>query len=235
MGREMVDFFVTKLEFGGVAYIENLILIVCRMPCIIIIQEYMYELSEVNMREDILNYLCKEVEHRCKLPTNHFGMGCFYHIQAVVKNAEILADSYNADKEAVLIAAWLHDIASITDYSLYEDHHIHGAEMAGDILHKFNYSPDKIKLVQQCIRSHRGSILNSRVTVEELCVTDADAISHFDNVPSLLYLAYVNKKMDIKEGREFVRNKLIRSYEKLSDKSKILYKTKFDQVMNVLN
>ena len=200
-----------------------------------ILQEFRAVLSEVNMREDILNYLCEEVEQRCKLPTNHFGMGCYYHIQAVVKNAEILADSYHADKEVVLIAAWLHDIASITDYSFYEDHHIHGAEMAEDILHKFNYSPDKIKLIQQCIRNHRGSISNSRVTLEELCVTDADAISHFDNVPSLLYLAYVNKKLDINEGREFVRNKLIRSYEKLSDKSKILYKAKFDQVLNVLN
>ncbi|MFW6678755.1 HD domain-containing protein [Lacrimispora sp. AGF001] len=108
------------------------------------------------MREDILNYLCEEVEQRCKLPTNHFGMGCYYHIQAVVKNAEILADSCNADKEVVLISAWLHDIASITDYGFYEDHHIHGAEMAEDILHKFNYSPDKIKLIQQCIRNHRG-------------------------------------------------------------------------------
>jgi len=82
---------------------------------------------------------------------------------------------------------------------------------------------------------HCFTPLNSRVTQEELCVTDADAISHFDNVPSLLYLAYVNKKLDINEGREFVRNKLIRSYEKLSDKSKMLYRTKFDQVMNVLN
>lgn len=187
------------------------------------------------MRVDIINYLCEEVEHRCKLPTNYFGMGCFYHIQAVVKNAEILADSYNADKEVVIIAAWLHDIASITDYNLYEDHHIHGAEMAENILQKFNYSPDKIKLIQQCIRNHRGSVLNSKVTLEELCVTDADAISHFDNVPSLLYLAYVNKKLGIDEGREFVRSKLTRSYEKLSYKSKLFYKTKFDQVMSILN
>ena len=38
---------------------------------------------------DIIEYLQKEVYHRCKQPTNKFGMGCYYHIEAVVKNAEI--------------------------------------------------------------------------------------------------------------------------------------------------
>ena len=45
-------------------------------------------------------------------------MGCYYHIVAVVKNAETLAGEYGTDKEIVLIVAWLQDIASITDYSL---------------------------------------------------------------------------------------------------------------------
>lgn len=186
------------------------------------------------MRKDIIDYLCEEVEYRCKLPTNHFGIGCFYHIQAVVKNAEMLAESYDADQEVVIIAAWLHDIASITNYELYEDHHIHGAEIAEDMLQKFGYPPDKIKHVQKCIRNHRGSVLNSKTTIEEICVADADAISHFDNVPSLLYLAYVNKGLGIDEGKEFVKKKLTRSFDKLSDNSKLLYMKKFDQVMNIL-
>ena len=38
----------------------------------------------------------------------------FYHIEAVVKNSELLADKYNADKEVVMIAAWLHDIIMYT-------------------------------------------------------------------------------------------------------------------------
>ena len=41
------------------------------------------------MRTDIIEYLQKEVYHRCKQSTNKFGMGCYYHIEAVVKNAEI--------------------------------------------------------------------------------------------------------------------------------------------------
>lgn len=186
------------------------------------------------MREDILQDLEKEVYDRCLKQTNKFGIGCFYHIAAVVKNAAILAEQYGADKEVVMLAAWLHDIASVTDYSLYENHHIHGAEMAYPILKKYNYDDAKIALVQDCIRNHRGSVCLEKKSVEELCVADADAISHFDNVPGLLHLAYVTKGMDIEEGVDFVRKKLARSFQKLSEQSKNLYQEKYRKVMEVL-
>ena len=95
------------------------------------------------MRNDILSNLQKDIYDRCQRETNKFGMGCYYHIVEVVKNAELLAEKYGADKEVVLIAAWLHDIASITDYSLYDLHHIHGAEMAYSILKEYHYDSKK--------------------------------------------------------------------------------------------
>lgn len=186
------------------------------------------------MRIDILTYLQKEIYARCLKPTNKFGMGCYYHIEAVVKNSELLAEKYGADKEVVMIAAWLHDIASVTDYALYEMHHIHGAEMAYDILTEWNYDKEKIALVQACIRNHRGSVSADRNSVEEVCVADADAISHFDSVPSLLYLAYVERGMTIEEGKEFVKRKLERSFQKLSPTSREFYQEKYLQVMSVL-
>lgn len=186
------------------------------------------------MRIDILEYLQNEIYLRCKMPSNRFGMGCYYHIEAVVKNSEILAEKYQADKEIVMIAAWLHDIASITDYTLYEEHHIHGAEMAYEILSKLSYDESKIMMVQNCIRNHRGSVYVDNKNLEELCVADADAISHFDSVPSLLYLAYVERRMSIEEGKQFVKSKLERSFHKLSGESKDFYKEKYFQVMNIL-
>lgn len=186
------------------------------------------------MREDILRNLQQQIYDRCKNETNKFGMGCYYHIVAVVKNAEVLADKYGADKEVVMIAAWLHDIASITDYSLYELHHVHGAKMAYDILKEYDYDSKKIYLVQECIRNHRGSVNWVKNTLEELCVADADAISHFDSVPSLLYLAYVQKGMGIEDGKEFVKAKLERSFQKLSTESKKYYQDKFEKVMEIL-
>ena len=186
------------------------------------------------MRTDILEYIQKEVYLRCKKPANKFGMGCYYHIEAVVKNGELLAQKYGADKEIVMIASWLHDIASITDYTLYENHHIHGANIAYDLLSSLSYDNSKIDLVQKCIRNHRGSINLKKSSTEELCVADADAISHFDSIPSLLYLAYTQKQLNIEEGTKFVKRKLNRSFHKLSDASKEYYKEKYHQIMNIL-
>lgn len=184
------------------------------------------------MRGDIIEFLQREVKRRCESESNFFGMGCYYHICSVVENAVFLAEKYGADIEVVTIAAWLHDIASVTDYSLYDEHHIHGARMAEEILGGFGY--DKTDLVKRCVLNHRGSKPNEKRIIEELCVADADAISHFDSVPSLFYLAYVKRKLDIAEGIEFVRNKLERSFKKLSEESKKLYSDKYSEVMKVL-
>lgn len=186
------------------------------------------------MREDIVKHLKTEVTNRAKNENNKFGIGVLYHIEAVVRNAEILANKYNADKEICIIAAWLHDIASITDFKLYEEHHIYGAKIADEILNEFKYDKDKIELVKKCILNHRGSIDNKRFSKEEQIIADADSISHFDSIPSLLYLAYKERNMNIEEGKDFVKSKLERSFEKLSDESKIFYKEKFENVMKFL-
>lgn len=186
------------------------------------------------MRDDIIEYLKTEVKNRALNEKNKFGIGVLYHIEAVVKNAKILANKYNADEEVCIIAAWLHDIASITDYNLYEEHHIYGAKIADEILKKFNYDEDKIKLVKNCILNHRGSIDNKRLTKEEQIIADADAISHFDSVPSLLYLAYKEKGMNIEDGTNFVKMKLERSYKKISNESKKVYEEKYKNIMKIL-
>lgn len=186
------------------------------------------------MRNDIIDYLQKEVRKRCESPANKFGIGIYDHIKAVAKNAELLAEPLGADKEAVIIAAWLHDIASITDYSLYKEHHIHGARMAEEILKSFGYPEGKTKLVCDCIKNHRGSIVNEKITAEEICVADADAISHFDSVPSLLFLVFSVRRMEYEEGVEFVVNKLNRSFAKLSEKSRKFYGEKYRLAMGFL-
>lgn len=65
-------------------------------------------------------------------------------------------------------------------------------------------------------------------------MADADAVSHFDNLPSLFQLAYEVRKYSIPDGISFVKNKLIRSYNKLSEESKVIYKNKYDSIMLIL-
>jgi len=65
-------------------------------------------------------------------------------------------------------------------------------------------------------------------TPEEICIADADAMAHFYSIPSLLSMVYKEKQLSIDEGKEFVKNKLNRSYNKLSSKGKTLVEQQYE-------
>jgi len=184
---------------------------------------------------DMIKNIKEDIRRRCESPNNFFGVGSYEHIESVANNAVELAKLYKADIEICEVAGWLHDIASITDYKLYENHHIHGANMAEEILKSYNYPEGKIELVKLCILNHRGSVVKEKTTKEEISVADADAISHYDTVPSLFYLAFVLRKLNIDDGVEFVKSKLERSYNKMSQESKKYYKAKKDLIQSILS
>ena len=71
-------------------------------------------------------------------------------------------------------------------------------------------------------------------SIEETCVSDADALAHFDRIPSLFSLAYGVLNMNLEQGREDVKNRLQGDYCGLSEPTKQLYKQKFDTIMEVL-
>ena len=192
-------------------------------------------ISNGKMEMDMIENIKEDIKRRCESPNNFFGAGSYEHIESVAKNAVQLAKLYHADVEVCEIAGWLHDIASITDYKLYENHHIHGADMAEKILKSYDYPADKIELVKLCILNHRGSVLKEKTTKEEICVADADAISHYDTLPSLFYLAFVQRKLNIDDGVDFVKSKLERSYNKMSQESKEYYQDKRNMIQSILS
>ena len=170
---------------------------------------------------DIIKKIYDEVKRRCKLPSNAYGIGAWdHHIELVYKIAIGICYEYGANHDIVALAALLHDIASITDKSYTEEHHIIGAQIAEELLAPYQIAKEDVELIKKCILNHRGSKLVQKTTPEEICIADADAMAHFYSVPSLLRMVYVEKNMSIDDGAEFVYNKLQRSYNKLSDKGK---------------
>lgn len=144
------------------------------------------------------------------------------------------ASEYGADSEIVAIAALLHDIASVTDVSFTEEHHIIGADIAEQLLLAECYPNDKIKLIKKCILNHRGSRLANKTSPEEICVADSDAMAHFYSIPSLLSMVYKEKGLSIDDGSKFVMDKLDRSYNKMSDKGKALVEVQYESAKNIL-
>jgi len=185
---------------------------------------------------DIIEQMTKEVESRCHRPENIYGVGIWsHHIVAVVEYSKKLAEHYDADIEIVTLSAILHDIASITKAEYAEEHHIIGGVIAEELLGSFNYPKEKIDHIKRCILNHRGSKIIDKQSIEEVCVADADALSHFENVPSLFSLVYKEKQMSIDEGAEFIKNKLERSFSKLSSETKKLYQEKYKSVMSIFD
>lgn len=177
----------------------------------------------------MIQEIAKIVEDTCKKETNYFGYGAWtHHILPVVKYAKLMAEKLEADQEIVEIAALLHDYASVKDRKLYEEHHIHGAKLADEILKKFDYPPDKIEQVKHCILSHRGSKTVQKLTKEALCVADADSMAHFDSISSLFYMAFFSHKMSIDEANNWLKQKLERSWNKLSPTAKEIIKDKHE-------
>jgi uncharacterized protein len=183
--------------------------------------------------KDIVKLAQEYVLEECKKDSNTFGMNAYnHHFKSVVMYAEQLAKKRNADLEIVLLAAWLHDIASIKGY--YEDHHIKGTEIAYEFLKKQNYPDEKIEKVKHCIYAHRGSKDIQRETVEADCVCDADSMSHFNTLASLFYLAINVRGLEADKANDFVKAKLQRSYNKLTDIGKEMIQDKYDAVMEIL-
>ena len=177
----------------------------------------------------IIADIYNEVKERCMLPTNAYGIGAWdHHIELVYKIATENACEYDANYDIVAIDALLHDIASVTNKEFTEEHHIIGAEIAQELLEKYELTEEQIDLIKKCILNHRGSRLVEKTTPEEVCVADSDAMAHFYSVPSLLRMVYVEKGLSIDEGASFVANKLERSYIKLSNKGKELIKPHYE-------
>ena len=71
-------------------------------------------------------------------------------------------------------------------------------------------------------------------SAEGECLANADAMSHIEEAPSLLYLAYVHHGMGIDEGRLWVRAKLERSWQKLQADVQDLVRDKYEATLKTL-
>lgn len=150
------------------------------------------------------------------------------HIQFVVKESLILAETYNADKEIVELGALLHDIALMTKTGPRAEHHINGKCIAEQLLSQLEYPSDKKDRVLNCILHHRSS--KNAENIEELCVADADIIAHFDNIPMCFNSAYRSNITSIPD----LINYFAGDYADLSDRTKETFNSRYQNIMDVL-
>lgn len=188
------------------------------------------------MENKVIEEIRKFVEDECSKLDAWKGKEPYqWHFIPVVNYCKLLAEKNNLSedsREILEIAAWLHDIGSITIGS--ENHHITSGEIAERKLRELNYPKEKTAIVKKCIFSHRGSIKFDKESIEAVILADADAMSHFDDIQGLFQIAYA-KELNRGQAREYVREKLIRSYNKLSEEGKEIAKSKYEAAMLLLS
>ena len=149
------------------------------------------------------------------------------HIKYVVNNALKLATKNNADAEIVELGALLHDIALIAKVGKKKDHHINGAVLAKELLAKYEYPQDKAMIVIGSVLNHRTS--KNATNIEELCVADADILSHFDNMSMI-----INNARKVNATIDEVVERCRLDFEDLSEKSKETFKPEYEAFVEEL-
>jgi len=175
----------------------------------------------------------EQAEHYDRPQNCQIGQTWQYHLLPVINNAIMLAEKYGADRDIVEVSALFHDYANLLDFANSDNHHVLGAELAGAILTKDGYDDNFVSRVKGCILNHRASVVRDKYSIEEICVADADAVSHMDSVVELIcWRAYLGE--DIMTANNFVKKKIQKSYAKMSAETKELTKEKYDSIMRIL-
>ena len=151
------------------------------------------------------------------------------HIKFVYQESIELAKKYKADIEIVSLGALLHDVALIKKIGERKDHHINGKDLANEILTDYNYPQNKKERVLNCVLNHRSS--KNGTTIEELCVADADILAHFDNIPMLFNSGFNRSNKTLDNIREWLKECFEKDYNDLSDKTKEIFKDRYNIII----
>ena len=153
-------------------------------------------------------------------------------IQYVYKYVVLLSENKNVDREVLELSALLHDIA-MTDRNLDRaKHNEYGSVIAEQLLRENNYPEDKIQLVKNCILNHSSKRAEFRTTEEERILVDADGLSHFDSINSLYSLAHNVMELNDEDTLNFIKDKLTKDYNEISDDLKYLINDKYNKVIS---
>lgn len=153
------------------------------------------------------------------------------HVQYVYKYVRQLAANKDVDHEVLELSALLHDIA-MTDIKLDRSkHNEYGSEIAEKLLRENNYPERKIEFVKKCILNHSSKRIEYRTTEEEKILVDADGLSHFDSVSSLYSLAHNVMGLNDIDSIKFIKDKLTKDYNEISDDLKCLIEDKYRKIM----
>jgi uncharacterized protein len=134
-----------------------------------------------------------------------FGPAFFEeHLAVVARYGERLARELGADAEIVELAAWLHDLAAVRDPAALPEHARLSAALARELLPAYGFSGGTIDRVARAIASHSSPLALGSGTLEEVCLSQADAVAQIVRPAWWFYFAFTVRKCGFDEGRRWL-------------------------------
>jgi hypothetical protein len=131
---------------------------------------------------------------------------CDEHLAVVAHYGRCLARRLGADPVAVELAGWLHDLAAVRDPAALPEHARLSAELAPDVLAGHGFDGAVVESVRRAIASHSSPLPMGGGTLEEVCLSQADAIAQIIRPAYWLYFAFTVRQLGFEQGREWVVN-----------------------------
>jgi uncharacterized protein len=176
----------------------------------------------------ILNSIRDYVFHECQAASNRFGTAFWeQHIMVMRQYALQLAEYYQAEREIVDLAAYLHDLAALQDYEAVSQHHLLGTLKAQALLEPLGCPVEKILRVLQCIRTHSSPVLPGSGSPEEVCISHADAMAQIARPVYWLWYTFQVRALDYEQGRQWYLNRIKRHWVALGEPAKEMVQTQY--------
>ncbi|NLH42213.1 MAG: HD domain-containing protein [Planctomycetes bacterium] len=177
--------------------------------------------------DEIRDYVAGE----CKSGRNAFGPAFFdEHLSVVARYAVELGGTLGADLEIVELAAWMHDLSAVQDFAVLPKHAALSAEIARKMLQERGYPAERIERVAACIASHSTPIQIGSGLLEEVCVSNADAISQIVKPSYWHYYIFKVRGFGFTEGRDWLRQRVASHWVALIPEARSLIETQYAQV-----
>jgi hypothetical protein len=178
----------------------------------------------------------KIMEFECSQPENRFGKDFLNeHILLMRKISLEIAELFNADFAVVEAAAWLHDIAAVRNFSKLANHHIDATEIAGSILSENNYSKEMIDKICLSIKTHSSPVKLGQGLIEQVCISNGDALSQIINPSYWFFYAFNVREMDYQVGKEWYSQRIESHWNNLIDEIKPKYKKDYEHSRMILD
>ncbi|NMB57167.1 HD domain-containing protein [Candidatus Beckwithbacteria bacterium] len=159
--------------------------------------------------EEKIEVIIRELENKIK--SSQYLDSWFYseHLLVVQKFALWLCKIYpTTNKDAVLLAVWLHDISRADGVD--ENHDQKGAQIARKILQENNFDNDFIDLIVKTCESHSCKKVKPE-SLEAKILATADAMSHFEN--GFYLRIYKNWNLKYEDALDKLYQKIERDYK----------------------